>query len=73
MNPVPGPLTDEQLAEAFDLIAEAVDRAGPEREAELLARLALALTARLASVDDLKSAIRAAEQAVDELQGNPQA
>lgn len=54
-------LTEEELAVAYDLIAEAVDRAGAEKESLLLAKLALALAARLESLAELKAAIQVAE------------
>ena len=55
-------MSEADLERAYDLIAEAVDRAGSARECALLARLALALSAQLPSVDLLVEAIRAAEQ-----------
>ncbi len=55
-------MSEADLERAYDLIAEAVDRAGSTRESALLARLALALSAQLPSVDLLVEAIRAAEQ-----------
>jgi hypothetical protein len=57
-------LSEADLERAYDLIAQAVDRAGPARESDFLARLALALSAQLPSIDRLVEAIRAAEQPV---------
>ena len=55
-------MSEADLEQAYDLIAEAVDRVGPARESPFLARLALALSAQLPSIDRLVEAIRAAEQ-----------
>jgi hypothetical protein len=55
-------LSEADLERAYDLIAQAVDRAGTAHESAFLARLALALRVELASVDRLVEAIRAAEQ-----------
>jgi hypothetical protein len=57
-------LSEADLERAYDLVAQAVDRAGPAREAAFLARLALALSAQLPSVEQVVEAIRAAEQEV---------
>ena len=57
-------LSEADLERAYDLIAQAVDRAGPARETAFLARLALALSAQLPSVEQVVEAIRAAEQEV---------
>ena len=54
-------LSEADLERAYDLIAQAVDRAGPAREAAFLARLALALSAQLPAVERLVEAIHAAE------------
>ena len=55
-------MSEADLERAYDLIAQAVDRVGPTRESSFLARLALALSAQLSSIDGLVEAIRAAEQ-----------
>ena len=57
-------LSEADLERAYDLVAQAVDRAGPARESAFLARLALALSAQLPSIDQVVEAIRAAEQEV---------
>jgi hypothetical protein len=57
-------LSEADLERAYDLVAQAVDRAGPAREAAFLARLALALSAQLPSIEQVIEAIRAAEQEV---------
>jgi hypothetical protein len=57
-------LSESDLERAYDLIAQAVDRAGPARETAFLARLALALSAQLPSIEQVVDAIRAAEQEV---------
>jgi hypothetical protein len=55
-------LSEAELERAYELVAQAVDRAGPARESAFLARLALALCAQLRSVDLLAEAIQAAER-----------
>ena len=55
-------LTDEELAAAYDLIAQAIDRAGAGQESLLLSKLALALAAGLGNLAELEAAIRVAEQ-----------
>lgn len=57
-------LSEPDLERAYDLIAQAVDRAGPARASDFLARLALALSAQLPGIDRLVEAIRAAEEPV---------
>ena len=57
-------LSEADLERAYDRVAQAVDRAGPARESAFLARLALALSAQLPSIDQVVEAIRAAEQEV---------
>jgi hypothetical protein len=54
-------MPDTELEQAYDLIAEAIDRAGREQETEFLARLCLALSAQLESASQVKAAIHAAE------------
>jgi hypothetical protein len=58
-----GRMPDRELEQAYDLIAEAIDRAGRGQEAEFLARLCLALAAQLDNVSQVKTAIDAAEKA----------
>lgn len=55
-------LSETELEQAYDLIAQAVDRVGAVRESAFLARLALALCAQLRSVDLLAEAIRVSER-----------
>jgi hypothetical protein len=55
-------MSEADLERAYDLIAQGVDRAGPASESAFLARLALALSAQLASIEKLTEAIQAAEQ-----------
>lgn len=50
------------LERAYDLIAAAVDRAGPEREALLLAKLALLLADRVGDFAAVAEAVAAAER-----------
>jgi hypothetical protein len=57
-------LSEADLERVYDLVAQAVDRAGPAREAAFLARLALALSAQLPAIEQVIEAIRAAEQEV---------
>lgn len=49
-----------QFEQAWELIAAAVDRAGPARERLFLARLALALAHRLPDVESLREALATA-------------
>ena len=55
-------MSEVELERAYDLVAEAIDRVGPARESQFLAKLCLALCAQLSSRDSLAAAIRAAEQ-----------
>ena len=50
-----------QFEQAYDLIAQAIDRCGPERERLFLARLALALASQASDLDALREALRIAE------------
>jgi hypothetical protein len=54
-------LSEAELEQAFERIAEAVDRVGPGREAEFLSQLCLALATQLPSIDPIAEAIRVAE------------
>ena len=56
-----GTLSSEQFEAAYELIARALDRVGPERERLFLARLALALAHRLPDLKSLGQAIAVAE------------
>jgi hypothetical protein len=55
-------LSESELEQAYDLIAAAIDRAGPAHESLFLAKLCLALGAQMASIDAILTAIRAAEE-----------
>lgn len=55
-------MSEAELEQAYDLIAKAIDRVGPASESQFLARLCLALSAQLSSIDLLTEAIHAAEQ-----------
>jgi hypothetical protein len=55
-------LSESELEQAYDLIATAIDRVGRTDESLFLAKLCLALSAQLRSVDLIAEAIRTAEQ-----------
>jgi len=55
-------LSEPELEQAYDLIATAIDRVGRTDESLFLAKLCLALSAQLQSVDLIAEAIRTAEQ-----------
>lgn len=55
-------LSESELEQAYDLIAAAIDRVGHNQESLFLAKLCLALSAQLKSVDSIAEAIRTAEQ-----------
>lgn len=55
-------MNQDQFEQAYDLIAQAIDRSGPERERVFLARLALALASQASDLDALREALRIAEQ-----------
>jgi hypothetical protein len=54
-------LSPTDLETAYELVAEAIDRAGPEREALFLARLALALAHECGDIAAVRRALEAAE------------
>ncbi|MBI2993069.1 MAG: hypothetical protein HYY48_02695 [Gammaproteobacteria bacterium] len=56
-----GRLPEADLERAYELIAEAIDRAGAEKESRFLARLCLALAAQLEGLDRVETAIRISE------------
>ena len=56
-----GTLSSEQFEAAYELIARALDRVGPERERLFLARLALALAHLLPDLKALEHALAIAE------------
>ncbi|HEY8353170.1 MAG TPA: hypothetical protein VIK87_11550 [Sphingomonadales bacterium] len=53
-------MSDRDLEEVFDKIAEAIDEAGPKRETLFLAKLALTLAHRLRDPGAVDAAITAA-------------
>lgn len=53
----------EHLEEAYDLIARAIDAAGPERERVLLAKLCLCLADRLGDIAAVRECISGAVEA----------
>jgi hypothetical protein len=55
-------ITEAELEQAFERIAQAIDRVGKEHEADFLAKLCLALATQLPSIDPITEAIRAAEE-----------
>jgi hypothetical protein len=55
-------LSEADLEQAYELIAAAIDRAGPAQESLFLAKLCLALGAQMTSIDSIVEAIRAAEE-----------
>jgi hypothetical protein len=55
-------ISQADLEQAFERIAEAVDRVGKEHEAEFLAKLCLALATQMPSLDPIAQAIETAEQ-----------
>ena len=60
-------LSEADLEQAYDLIAAAIDRAGPVKESLFLAKLSLALAAQMSSIDSIVEAIRVAEEDLGEL------
>lgn len=54
----------DDLERAYEMLAQAIDRAGPEHEALFLTRLALVLAHRMGHVDVFEQAVAAA---LDEL------
>jgi hypothetical protein len=59
-------MDNTQFEQAWELIATAVNRAGPARERLFLARLALALTHRLPDVEALREALAIAADGLTE-------
>jgi len=55
-------MNQDQFEQACDLIAQAIDRSGPDRERLFLARLALALANQASNLDQPREALRIAEQ-----------
>ncbi len=57
------PLTD--LEAAYDMLASAIDQAGPDKELLLLTKFALVLADRVGSIDTYNEALRIALQDLD--------
>ncbi|MBI1732922.1 MAG: hypothetical protein HYR49_09165 [Gammaproteobacteria bacterium] len=57
-------LPGEQFEQAYELIAQAIDRVGPDKERLFLARLALALAHRLPDLDAVRQALAIAKNDV---------
>ena len=55
-----GTLPSDEFEQAYELIARALDRVGPERERLFLARLALALAHQLPDLNSLRQALEIA-------------
>lgn len=58
-------MTEPELEEAFDLIAQGIDRAGEKQETIFLSKLALLLAHRHADIAALRAAVRDALQDLD--------
>lgn len=58
-------MTPENFEHAYELLAQALDRAGPDRERLFLARLALALAHRMPDLDVFRQAVAIAESDLD--------
>lgn len=54
-------MTAEQFEQAYEQLARALDRVGPEKERLFLARLALALAHRMPDPADFRDALAVAE------------
>lgn len=55
----------EDLEQAYDLVAQAIDAAGPEKEALFLTKLCLVLVHRVGDIAALEQAIAAAKADLD--------
>jgi hypothetical protein len=62
-------LPHEEFERAYEIIARALDRVGPERERLFLARLALALAHQLPDLKALKQALAIAEGGLENESG----
>lgn len=49
-----------ELEQVYDLLAEAIDEAGPERETLFLAKLAMLLAQQIPDVDRIREAVASA-------------
>jgi len=49
-----------ELEQVYDLLAEAIDEAGPEQEALFLAKLAMLLARQIPDVERIREAVAAA-------------
>jgi hypothetical protein len=61
MNPMPF----EDLESAYETLAMAIDRAGPERETLFLTRLALVLSHELGDIAAFRSAVQTALEGLE--------
>jgi hypothetical protein len=52
-----------ELEQVYDLLAEAIDEAGPEQEAVFLAKLVMLLARQLPDVDGIREAVATALRA----------
>jgi len=64
-------LPNEDFEQAYEMIARAMDRVGPERERLFLARLALALAHRLPDLKALEQALEIAAIEFEKEKGAP--
>ena len=64
-------LPNEDFEQAYEMIARALDRVGPERERLFLARLALALAHRLPDLKALEQALEIAAIEFEKEKGAP--
>ena len=58
-------LSNADLEEAYDLIAEAIDQAGPARESLFLAKLCIVLARSADDLDAVRRAIAVAMEGID--------
>ncbi len=58
-------LSDSDLEQAFDRLAQALDAVGEDKERSFLAALALALAGRMASLAEVDAAIAMAQRAAE--------
>lgn len=58
---MPAAMNSDEFEQAYDVLARALDRAGPERERLFLARLALALAHRMPDLAVFAEAVAIAE------------
>lgn len=58
-------LSDSELEQAFDRLAQALDAVGEDKERSFLATLALTLAGRMASLAEVDAAIAMAQRAAE--------